>query len=141
MTKHIQSCKSCSSEVEGELYHLGFSDMESVYCSSCPNVLLIKDRDFFERNGVEIPRLLAGDSGWMEYDKHLLPYYEKAEKLLPDCECGGDFKFMAPPRCPKCNNYLSGKDYDNKPYYRNNKHAFVTTGSIYLKNGVFSEST
>ncbi len=141
MSKHSQNCKVCNTDIEGEIYHLGFSDMEALYCWDCPNVLLIKDRDFFSGNGIVFPNLMAGDKGWQEYNKHLLPYYEKAEELLPKCKCGGHFRFMAPPRCPKCNEYLAGKGYDNKPYYRNHKYVFVTIGSVYLEDGKFHEST
>ena len=78
---------------------------------------------------------MPGDEGWQEYNRHLLPYYEKAEKLFPKCKCGGNFKFMAPPRCPKCNEYLAGKDkgYDDKPYFRDHRYAFVTVGSVNLE--------
>lgn len=43
MTAHSYTCKNCSSEVQGELYHLGFSDMDCMYCDSCPRVLLLKE--------------------------------------------------------------------------------------------------
>ncbi|HDY99556.1 MAG TPA: hypothetical protein ENH72_13850 [Pseudomonas sabulinigri] len=143
MTEHVQKCGACGEEVKGELYHLGFSDMDAVYCWDCPNVLLIKDHDFFEKNGITFPHLMPGDKGWQEYNKHMLPYYKEAEKLFPGCGCGGSFRFMAPPRCPKCNDYLAGKDkdYGGKPYYRYHKYVFVTVGSVYLENGRFCEST
>jgi hypothetical protein len=115
--------------------------MEAVYCSDCPKVLLIKDQDFFEQNGVEFPRLMPGDKGRMEYNKHLLPYYERAENLFPRCPCGGHFRFMAPPRCPKCLEFILGKGYDGKPYYRRSGYAFVTEGSISLRNGGSFENT
>lgn len=130
MTKHTQECEKCKKSIDGEIYHLGFSNIEAVYCSSCPNVLLIEDQDFFSNNGVDFPNLVAGDKGWQEYNKHLLPYYKKAEKLFPKCECGGSFQFMAPPRCANCNEYLSGNGYDNKPYYRNHKYVFVSKNSV-----------
>lgn len=44
MTEHVQKCGACGDEVKGELYHLGFSDMDAVYCCDCPNVLLIKGK-------------------------------------------------------------------------------------------------
>ena len=133
MTKHTQECKSCGSEIDGELYHQGFSDMVAIYCDSCPNVLLITDQNFFEKNGIEFPNLMPGDEGWQEYNRHLLPAFEKAEALFPKCSCGGSFKYMAAPRCPKCNNYIMGQGYEDKPIYRNIRYVFVTKESTYIK--------
>ena len=130
MTKHTQVCASCNSEVSGELYHLGFSDMEAIYCNSCPNVLLIKDLEFYEKNGVNFPNLMAGDKGWEEYNRHLLPYFKEAEKHFPLCSCGGRYEYMAAPRCPKCNEYILGKGHEDKPVYRNIRHVFITKESI-----------
>lgn len=31
----------------------------------------------------------------------------KIEKALKPCECGGDFKFNAPHRCPKCRSVVA----------------------------------
>ncbi|MCJ8169300.1 hypothetical protein [Atopomonas sediminilitoris] len=132
MTHHTQQCSCCKSEVSGELYHLGFSDMEAVYCERCPNVLLIKDPDFYSKIGVAFPNLMAGDKGWQEYDKHLLPYFAETEKHFPLCSCGAHFRYMAAPRCPKCHNYILGKGYGDKPVYRNARYVFVTNESIYI---------
>ena len=108
--------------------------MDAVYCASCPNVLLLKDR-------MNFPSLMAGDNGWQEYDKHLLPYFAEAEKTFPKCICGSTFKFMAVPKCPKCKGSLIAKSYDNKPSYRIQSYAFVSTGSIKLENGNFNKNT
>ena len=132
MTQHTQQCACCKSEISGELYHCGFSDMEAIYCEFCPNVLLLKDSDFYQRIGVIFPNLMAGDKGWQEYNKHLLPYFEQVEKHFPLCSCGGHFRYMAAPRCPKCLSYIFGQGYDDKPVHRNIRHAFVTRESIYL---------
>lgn len=132
MTRHTQECKSCSSKITGELYHQGFSDMTAVYCDYCPIVLLIKDQNFYEENGIEFPDLMPGDKGWEEYNRHLLPIYERAEEHFPLCCFGGPFKYMAAPRCPKCNSYIMGKGYEDKPIQRNIRHVFVTKGSTYI---------
>lgn len=129
MTKHTQKCLSCHEEITGELYHMGFSNIDAIYCTSCPNVLLIKDRNFYDKNNIEFPHLVAGDKGWQEYNRHLLPYYKNAEQHLPQCSCGDSFEYMAPPRCPKCNGYIFGKSYENKPVLRNINYAFVTKKS------------
>lgn len=132
MTEHTQTCANCNSNITGEIYHQGFSDMVAIYCDCCPNVLLIKDFGFFEKNGIEFPNLVAGDDGWQEYNRHLLPYYEKAEKHFPMCSCGCTFKYMAAPRCPNCNDYISGEGYEDKPIYRNIRHVFVTKEAKYI---------
>lgn len=132
MSRHVQECRCCKMQISGEIYHLGFSDMEAVYCERCPNVLLIKDHQFYSRNGIEIPFLVAGEKGWLEYDAHLLPFFEQAEQYLPPCSCGGHFRYMATPRCPSCSGYIMGKDYEGKPVLRNARYVFVTKESFSL---------
>lgn len=132
MTQHTQRCKCCNADISGEIYHLGFSDMDAIYCERCPNVLLIKDRTFYEKNGISFPNLVPGDKGWEEYNRHLLPYFERAESYLPLCPCGGHFRYMAAPRCPKCDGYIMGGGYDDKPVYRQHKYVFVTKEAIYI---------
>jgi len=130
MTKHIQECKSCDKESEGELYHMGFSDMSCMYCDSCPRVLLLKDGSLLKKNGIEWPQLQPGDEGWEYYNRHLLPVYEKLESLFKPCECGGHFRAWAAPRCSICNDYLSAVAPEpDKPSKWYSKHVFVTVGS------------
>ena len=131
MTKHTCDCRSCGGSIKGELYHLGFSDMEAVYCDSCPNVLLLKDREYLARNGVQFPYLQAGDKGWEYYNRHLLPYYEMAEKYFPNCACGGRFRYMSAPRCPSCGDYIMGKGFE-EPVDRNLIYVFISRDSIEL---------
>lgn len=104
--------------------------MDAVYCTKCPKVLLLEDQGFLAEQGINFPNLMPGDEGWQEYNAHLLPLYEQAEALFPSCGCGGTFKYMAPPRCPKCKEYILGSDYENKPINRNLGYAFVTVGSV-----------
>ncbi|WP_172204754.1 hypothetical protein [Niveibacterium sp. COAC-50] len=106
--------------------------MEAIYCERCPNVLLIKDRDFYEKNGIKVPHLAAGDKGWLEYNRHLLPFFTKAEEHFPLCSCGAHFRYMAAARCPKCNGYLFGTGYQDKPVLRNTLYVFVTNEAKYL---------
>ena len=130
MTQHRQLCQSCHSEISGELIHLGFSNIDVIYCNQCPNVLIIKDQGFYENNEIELPRLSAGEKGWQEYDRHLIPYFKLAEKLFPQCACGGRFEYMAAPRCPSCNEYILGKGYEDKPALRNTRSAFISRESV-----------
>jgi len=132
MTYHIQQCISCKSNISGELHHCGFSDMEAIYCERCPNVLLIKDFEFYNRIEVKFPNIVAGDDDWLEYNKHLLPYFEAAEKHLPLCSCGGHFRYMAAVRCPICLQYIFGKGYEDKPIYRDIRNAFITKEATYI---------
>lgn len=131
MTVHSVTCKSCSSVVVGELYHLGFSDMDCMYCDSCPRVLLLKDRRLAELNGIHWPNLQAGDAGWEFYDRHLLPYYAKFESLFKSCPCGGNFRASAAPRCRFCNGFILGSALEaDKPSTWRKGHVFVTLGSF-----------
>lgn len=132
MSSHSQTCKSCNAEITGDLYHLGLSHLDAVNCERCPNVLLLKVPQFYQENGITFPALLPGDDGWEPYDRHLLPCFEQAEYYFPLCSCGGRFRYMAAPRCPDCNGYLSGRGYDDKPALRDTHYVFVTSKSIYL---------
>lgn len=131
MTKHFQKCNSCTKESEGEIYHLGFSDMDCMYCDSCPRVLLLKDRKLLEENNIVMPSLKPGDKGWEFYDRHLLPHYEKLESLFKPCCCGGRFRAWAMPRCVICNDYLLGDaPVKDKPSMWHSKYVFVSIESF-----------
>lgn len=142
MARHVQTCRSCGEDVEGELYHLGFSDFDCMYCDSCPRVLLLRDHDLAKRNGIEWPNLKPEDAGWEPWNQHLLPVYKKIEDLFRPCLCGGRFRFMAPPRCPMCNEHIFGKGYEDKPIARQNEgYAFITIGSVCDKDQIGRDVT
>lgn len=131
MTSHSVTCKSCDTEIHGELYHLGFSNMDCMYCDSCPSVLLLKDHQLATKNGIKWPNLQPGDSGWEYYNRHLLPYYARFEALFKPCPCGGHYRASAAPRCPTCNGLL----FENappldKPSMWHKGHVFVTASSV-----------
>jgi hypothetical protein len=129
MTAHSVTCKCCSSLVRGELFHLGFSDMDCMYCDSCPRVLLLKDHTLADRNGIHWPNLQPGAPGWEYYDRHLLPYYARLEALFKPCSCGGTFRVSAAPRCPSCNASLLGAAPEaDKPSTWRKGHVFVSVG-------------
>jgi hypothetical protein len=86
-------CETCGKEFAYFLIHNGFNDSAYSYCNSCGRTSIL--------------------SGW--YDKipavaklklhQAIP--ETTEPYLEKCECGGDFKRDASPRCPYCNTELS----------------------------------
>lgn len=131
MTAHSVTCKSCEAHIKGELYHLGFSDMDCMYCDSCPRVLLLKDHTLAERHGIKRPNLQPGDPGWEYYNRHLLPYYARSEALFKPCDCGGYFRASAAPRCPCCNGLVvSVVPLADQPSTWHKEHVFVTIGSF-----------
>ena len=131
MTKKTAKCQACGKLIDGEIFHLGFSDMVALYCSSCPMVLLLSDFQLLENKGIKWLHHTAGDKGWEYYDRHLLPVYSEIEKLFKQCKCGGRFGFTNPPRCPKCNQYMQGNCYEDKPILmQRDKYAFVCAGSV-----------
>ena len=131
MTAHTKICASCSSAVTGELYHLGFSGMDCMYCDSCPKVLLLKDPAQSSSLFRDWPHLVAGDAGWEEYDRHLLPHFERLEMSFEPCTCGGRYRKRALPRCPLCNQFLvAGKVEPDKPVFWRHQHVFITAGSV-----------
>ena len=131
MTEHTATCQSCHAEVHGQIYHLGFSNMQALYCSACPNVLLLKDPELPMRRGIRWPNLAPHDPGFQFYGRHLLPVYAAIEDLFNPCPCGGTYQFMAPPRCPKCNGLLRGDCYEDKPVLKERDgYVFVSTKSV-----------
>jgi len=127
MTKHTVKCQSCSAEVVGELYHAGFSDMEGLYCSSCPRVLLLKDWHLLEQRGIRLPP----EGSFQYYNRHMLSYYAQVEALFRQCQCGGHYGYMNSPRCPVCSGLLRGDSYEDKPILKQQDgFVFVTTGSV-----------
>lgn len=131
MTAHSYTCKNCSAEIHGQLYHLGFSEMDCMYCDSCPRVLLLKEYDLAQKHGINWPNLQPGDQGWEYYNRHLLPYYAKFEALFKSCVCGGRFRACAVARCPHCNGFISGSAPPaDQPSTWRKGHVFVTLGSV-----------
>lgn len=125
MTASTATCSSCRAEVVGERYHLGFSDMDALYCSSCSSVLLVKDR------GIAWPSLNAADPGFQPYCRHLLPIFRSIESRFKPCKCGGVYRYMNPPRCPACSGLFRGDAYQDKPVLKlTDGYVFVTTESV-----------
>ena len=61
MTKESTKCQSCGKKIKGEIYHPGFSNMEALYCSARPMVLLRSDFQLLETNGIKRPILKERD--------------------------------------------------------------------------------
>ena len=131
MTPHLTTCNACGEHISGELYHLGFSDMQALYCSKCPRVLLLKHRRILERNGISWPDLDPFKPGFQPYCRHLISVFSQIEALFRPCTCGGRFAYMNPPHCPQCCGLLRGDLYEDKPILKlNDGYVFVTVGSI-----------
>jgi hypothetical protein len=131
MTAHTAPCQACGERILGEIFHLGFSDMDALYCSSCPSVLLLKDGRILERHGITWPDVDASKPGFQFYCRHLLPVFAQIEALFRPCACGGHYGFMNPPRCPQCLGLLRGDVYEDKPILKlNDGYVFVTVGSV-----------
>jgi hypothetical protein len=125
MSAHSAICLSCCTTVVGETYHLGFSDLDALYCSSCPSVLLLKDR------GVAWPSFNAAEPEFQPYCRHLLPVFEAIETQFRPCKCGGIYRYMNPPRCPACLGLFRLDVYEDKPILKlTDGYVFVTTESV-----------
>lgn len=136
MSQTKVTCKSCNNELTGEVYHLGFSDLQALYCSTCPRVLLLHDHDFIAGNGITFP----SDSEFQFFNRHYLPYYRKVENLFLPCDCGGQFGFLNPPRCPHCNGLLRGNCYEDKPILKQRDgYVFVSAESVYDRDQIKPE--
>ena len=77
------SCKACRRLVTGRIGHLGFSDLVCMYCSGCPNALLIHIAD---------PAILSVEhlknQSFQHFDRHLIPFWNAVAERFRKCECG-----------------------------------------------------
>jgi hypothetical protein len=127
----VVRCEACGEDVVAGMIHLGASNAEALYCSSCPRVLLLRTPDLLERFGIKRPALGPNFPGFQPFLRHLLPFYAKVEALFLPCECGGHYGYMNPPRCPKCNGLLRGDVYGDKPIAKvTDGYALVTLGAV-----------
>ncbi|MGD8617930.1 MAG: hypothetical protein PVH54_01950 [Gammaproteobacteria bacterium] len=91
----------------------------------------MKDRKLLDHFGIDWPHHQAHDPGFMFYNRHLLPVFEKIETLFRSCSCGGRYGYLNSPRCPECNGLLRGNLYDDKPVLKNNDlYVLVPMGSV-----------
>jgi len=102
-------CLECGAYVSGKLVHLGFSNLESLFCSSCPAALLIDSPDFGSLKSIN-----AAHRDFQEYNNHLLAPWATHEAQLQACSCGGEFRYLNPPRCPSCSGLLQGDLYEGR---------------------------
>ncbi len=131
MNTHTETCDSCGASVNGETYHRGFSQMEALYCSKCPRVLLLKDWELLKRHGIEFPSLDISAPGSQSYCRHVLPTFRRIEALFRPCQCGGRYGYLNPPRCPMCAGLLRGDTYEDKPILNfNDGYVFISIGSV-----------
>ena len=105
-------CKKCGNEFEvseggGFFFHL-------LRCDECGKTKSISFDKIGEPHlkyikGLNIPYSIATQ----KLDKHIQEnysgdsiseekYHVEVEKIVGKCGCGGQFRFGAPPRCPKC---------------------------------------
>jgi hypothetical protein len=119
-------CQSCGSYIQGNSYHLGFSNLDAFYCSKCEAALLI------EGYHLNLEHLQAVKQKPFEYfNRHEIPYWNQVATLFSKCECGGDFAYLNPPRCPKCKGFLRGNCYEDKPILKQRDGYVFVCGKSY----------
>jgi hypothetical protein len=79
-------------------YHAGFGDQGYLYCDSDETVLTWSSYDPIYR------QLVPGTHPWMLDASGK----KTVEEALKPCPHGGRFAFANPPRCPHCNEDISG---------------------------------
>ncbi len=105
-------CKDCGTKYEAEMGG-GFM-FHDLHCDKCGKGKGVSFRDLGEIHlkyikGLDIPYCVATGAS----DKYIQDnypgepisedeYHRLVEKFAGKCECGGNFTFEAPPRCPNC---------------------------------------
>lgn len=121
-SSYIAICKKCGTKYRissggGFIFH-------KLHCDQCG---IEKDISFMELGdlhkrylkGLKVPYCMATanhDKFVQEnYNGEILSeeqYHKEIEIYAGKCNCGGDYKFDAPPRCPKCRSTETDPDFD-----------------------------
>lgn len=89
-------CDKCGKAFKYNLIHNGFNESSYAYCNKCGKTV------FFDT--YKVPKEIK----WFfipHARHHAIP--KDLEKYIEQCECGGNFKLDASPRCPHCHQILS----------------------------------
>lgn len=92
----IGKCDRCSGQFNYSLMHCGFGDCLYAYCDRCGATAFFDNYKFPN----ELKIFLRYSNSNYVIPKHLEPFIEK-------CNCGGNFKHDASPRCSNCHRILS----------------------------------
>ncbi len=127
-------CHSCGGFVSGTVAHLGFSNLDAMYCSKCEGVLYIS------QYSLDVTDIFSESCPREEYSMEYVPVWTKFEALFAPCPCGGKFKMLNPPRCPKCHDFILGDYYNGKPIYKlRDKYSFQS-GKSFHEGDLLKES-
>lgn len=93
---NIGKCNNCLKNFGYTLIHNGFNETSYAYCDKCGKTA------FFDSYSVpeKLKKIFVEESR-----HHVLS--NKLEKFIQPCDCSGNFKHNASPRCPHCNGELS----------------------------------
>src|SRR5882724_6754320 len=87
------TCEHCAHSFSYTIVHNGFNDSSFAYCDACGRAAILSAYH---------PKLRA-----FKFAPGPLP--RQLEAWLLPCECGGNFRASASPRCPHCNRTLSAE--------------------------------
>ncbi|OGV59275.1 MAG: hypothetical protein A2283_22785 [Lentisphaerae bacterium RIFOXYA12_FULL_48_11] len=88
------NCEHCGKTFPYHLIHSGFNDSTYAYCDTCGMTAIL--------NGWSAPK--GRHVALRKVNTVIVP---EDESLLSQCQCGGQFKSGAAPRCPHCHATLS----------------------------------
>jgi hypothetical protein len=91
----VGNCEHCHGQFGYYLIHSGFNDSIYAYCDACGKTAILSVLD------KRMPKL-----------PNCPPYEEMCSAMEPylhPCDCGGQFRRGAAPRCPRCGEPLSAE--------------------------------
>jgi hypothetical protein len=88
-------CPRCVSKIPYTVLNLSVGVDVYLYCDTCSNFVLR------EEDRRELVPLLS-QSTENDFDAKVGALYERLEKNLPPCECGGRFTLWSNVKCPNC---------------------------------------
>ncbi len=90
---NVGKCSICPREFHYTLFHNGFNESAYAYCDKCGKTAVLSG--WFDG----VPAAAS-----LKLHQKISP---EIEIYLKPCECGGQFKHDASPRCPECLSELS----------------------------------
>ena len=99
---HLLHCDQCGKEKSISFDELGDIHLRYVKGLSVPYCMVSAEKD--KRIQEEYPGTPLSED----------EYHAEVERMAGQCHCGGEFKFDASPRCPKCKSAAFSEDPDGE---------------------------
>ena len=102
---HLLKCDKCGGDKHIDFDELG--EVHSRYLNNLPGPYCVAPSEHDQHVQEKHPRGSLADE----------EYHQEVENIVGKCKCGGQYKFYAPSRCPKCKSTNIVQDPDGELIY------------------------